>query len=562
MPTRTTMKRNINLFKQLKCISAMDADSVTTWEWFVNKIAPNLDSHPIISDTAFTPHDFSYHCFGIYKAISLIFGDFLDQNNDEFSNESLLLLNIAVLFHDYSMSLENNNRLNHSETSATQFKELYETWQSSDASVQTLSPIHIEIIQSIIKAHSDIKEEKNGKEEIIYSTIDEITVSIKKGETSRNVYVKFLAGILRLADELDTTAERIGDQLANAKRLDFSKTEQANSFKHWEKLLYFKYADVRGDDYILIIDNNKYNEDKMKSDGIIAATLAHANSELEIMLEKCFNDERRKVFPIRKIKAKYDSIEGADFSEPIFLTPTPPQIEDITGIVAAPEIHNELKIIKIDEDLSKTIDNYILDRQLLLGGHFNLNDFACSNDWVDTKELFDNREMLMSICKSICTDFQRLEYDKEKTLLVGVERLGSLVASIVAYDLGYPFSYIIPHKSDTNHSLQDKRFSSENYDSIILFTDVIASCHTVTQMITENEMAEKSKIVYSVLFRRNLYPDMASVDIGALKDVEVRIINDGFPITLFPKNDCKVLSLAKRCGEEHRCLDCNKIGGY
>jgi adenine/guanine phosphoribosyltransferase-like PRPP-binding protein len=564
MEGNNMQQRPIENFLKQPCISKMNDEHKRAWQWFATQIKDDLDSRPLISGTAFTPHDFSRHCYNIYRIVSKILDKQLMQNFEELSSESLLLLNISILFHDYSMSQDGTNRLEHSDVSAKLFKERYAEWAKNSGDTTSLTVSQRKKIQTIIRAHSDIKTSDDVIQE---NTIEAIKEDVQSADIAGEyIHVKFLAGMLRMADELDVTIDRAGNELHKALQLDSTDSEQNKSIKHWKKLKYFYEIKLENADVILRIDNDVYSEDTAEADYIIREVINHANRELEMLTEKCF-EKYSHLFNISRIRG-YNSESTMEsyfdfFKKPQSENPLEQKTDNVEVAVEA----SSLNIIKFSPALSDDLDKIILQEKLLESGHFNLNNSVCSRDWIKTREMIEIRTFRKRICDEIRDNFISLNYSAKNTLLVGIETLGSILASSIAHDLCFPFSYIIPDKSKDEHSMQDKHFNAGEFENIILFTDVIVTFETEGCAIEDNDIFNKIKLVYSIFFRPVTHPTTGDVDTllskmaDKFKSIPIRIINDKFPTTLFAKQQCNIVALADRCKEDYRCLDWNKIGG-
>jgi hypothetical protein len=155
------MNRPVNDFVHKACVGSMEPHHLTNWQWFAGIIGKDLDEGAIQKDIAFTLHDFSNHCYKIYENISAILKS-CPAFNRELTSEALYLLNLAVLFHDYSMArpLIAEERLCHSELSREDFMKFCEN--NKETIKDKLKPRQIEIICDIIVAHSDIKSINDG----------------------------------------------------------------------------------------------------------------------------------------------------------------------------------------------------------------------------------------------------------------------------------------------------------------------------------------------------------------------------------------------------------------
>lgn len=242
----------IDDYKKIECISKMKKDYQDAFYDMVNEYAEQLSDRICAGGSAYTLHDFSAHCVNLYKIISnVIFDkDIAYGAGTGLTEWELYILNLSVLFHDIGMSrVIEMERDNHSQCSAEYIQELYNNTQSALRKKASLEQNDVYALCDIIKAHSSVKslppEERglNGVRETMPG--------------KEEIRAKLLAGILRIADELDITSSRVGageietelekvqKDLIRMEKIDDNE-EQINkkkklveSLEYWKKLHYF-----------------------------------------------------------------------------------------------------------------------------------------------------------------------------------------------------------------------------------------------------------------------------------------------------------------------------------
>ena len=196
-------------YKQIECISKMKKEYFdkfcTIVEGYREKISDNL----VIGDSAFTLHDFDHHCFDIYKIISEVLFDEELVYSEKYglSERELYIMNLAVLFHDIGMSNGlDRARDNHSLNSADYIDRQFKDSRSVLSQNSDLSANEIKALKAIIIAHSNLKDR----------SVQESDNGLKSHKLQDYkarlgiIRTRFLAGVLRLADELDVSVERLG----------------------------------------------------------------------------------------------------------------------------------------------------------------------------------------------------------------------------------------------------------------------------------------------------------------------------------------------------------------
>lgn len=566
----------------------------------VEAYANDLNDKIQIDGSVYTMHNFNNHCIDIYKIISEVL---LDENRaytqKGLSEKELYILNLAVLFHDYSMSYSiMTERKNHSLRSAEHIQELYDDQNSVLYKESNLNINEIKALKAIIKAHSDVEEEEVGRR-----GLDNPNLSDEMPAKSGVIRAKLLAGILRLADELDVTNERLGNtnievdlRRAQQKFADIEIRYQSGerngledeykkykkyveSLSHWELLHLFSqiYRENQDDKIYLIIDDDYIQH--LLDEGETPAELARRISkrykkivsEWEKIREKVVDASSKKldiksIMPISTIEIKCNSekiLQELEKQKNIDKMYTPDAGGDEKGELQDTEVNNAIDpqvlngVTLIDEKLDERLTREINRRHLLKVGHFLLDDIYCARDWIDTKDIIETSAIADKIVECFIEHIKKNLDRKRKYLVVGLDLEGVLLASRIAMGLKLPFSYIIPLKEQCNFSLKESEIEIANYDGIIIITDVIVAYDTIQKAVKDlmnaNEMKEKEVLekithIYSVFYRRN-----KMVNIAKNNKFENKIFcgNMSFPVELFKKKECHYL-------KEGQCLALNK----
>lgn len=207
--------------------------------------------------TLYTRHDFDVHCINIYQIIDDLFIESFNFLTPHSDTKNIFKLYLAILLHDVGMTDFNINRDAHSKKSVDY---VMEQWENSSSPLHNLrvnnilNQNDIYDICLMILAHSDIKD----------GSIDESCngLSNPKFADCRSDRIIIMAAILRLADELDCSASRLGDE-RRIEQLDQSDPEQKKSLEHWDKLhcisrVYMSNEDNR----YIVLELNDYYVDK------------------------------------------------------------------------------------------------------------------------------------------------------------------------------------------------------------------------------------------------------------------------------------------------------------
>lgn len=222
----------------------------------VEYAAPILEMGPSLSDIGFTPHDFSHHVKDIYSLLDKMLPKaFYEKYN---AGENLFVLLTGALFHDIGMTKEWNDevRARHSEIGKNEFLEPFNENRIDSVIKQNIEFRYSEYIGDIIYAHSDIKLNDGTRIETfrqIYNKYENLEYSTKGNQEEINV--PFLAALLRLADELDITYERI-------ENINYQKKNNLpSSLQHFRLCELFKDVQLskHEDALIIVVDESKCN---------------------------------------------------------------------------------------------------------------------------------------------------------------------------------------------------------------------------------------------------------------------------------------------------------------
>ncbi len=176
----------------------------------VNYAAPILEHGPELSSIGFTPHDFTHHVKDIYSLFDKMLPKAFFKKYSK--GENLFVLLTGTLFHDIGMTKEWNDdvRAKHSKIGKEMFLAYFAESSADSVVKQSIETRYSEYIGDIIYAHSDVKESDGPGIETfrdIYDKYEKRKYGTKGNQEEINV--PFLAALLRLADELDITYERI-----------------------------------------------------------------------------------------------------------------------------------------------------------------------------------------------------------------------------------------------------------------------------------------------------------------------------------------------------------------
>ena len=554
------MKMNdYSVFWEIDCIKNLDNNCLKQFKDVMENYAPQLLDRLDIKGSIYTPHDIN-HCLNIYKCISkIILKDTKSYDkNYGLTNRELFILDLAVLFHDIGMSaVINPDRKHHSKASAEYIDKEYSDNRSCLKRTD-LQPLEKKALMAIVKAHSDIKDDpsitsdKNGlNAPDLKSTYEDIQ--------SKNIRVMLLAGILRLADELDVTNARLGNSIIEMqlKELEEEYNIHKNdekykeicagyleSKKHWDKLHLFEMISLDldtgkielkvDDDYVNRKDDSGGTKKAVAND--IVDVVLKIEKELKAIKEKCFSKKDIRGFiyinsiqVITEIKDLDNEIKNAQS-----IVDFPSRDVDKTNLSdETKNIENDRHMMPsiIDDDLASKISEEVRERQLLKFGHYRLNDIYCARDWLNVMEIVETRELSKCIVSSIVKHINSRNVND--VVILGMDMVGALLAGRVAFALQKPMSYFVSLKNQEYNSEQDIEFEIKDSENVIIITESIVTFNTIDSAVTKYHLEGKVDSIYTVFYRKTNLTGRGKKYIE-----KTYSINNDFPIEIVNKEKC------------------------
>lgn len=596
-------------YKNFDCIKNLGIYK-ESFDKLVESYGKELNDKIVLEGCVYTLHDFNCHCTDIYKLISEVLLDPKRAYAGGLTDKELYILDLAVLFHDISMSRDIlAERKNHSKKSADYVQTLYNNTESPLYKESQLNTNEIKALKAIMMAHSDVKD---GSIDVEKRGLKDPSLTDNMPARSGVIRGKLLAGILRLADELDITSERLGntnleDNLKIAREkcanmeMQISSGEgkqlqeeyeryrkYVESLSHWESLhLFSQVLRENQDDKIYLVTDDEHLQ-QLLDEGNTPAALARRLLKVYEKVLKEWNEIKKIVvdespqkldiksfFPVSTIEIKC--------SVSTILQELDKQLNNVKNVKAVIELEGASKTSNVNEQIKKDNENIcakckhiqlignlstrltqeIKRRHLLKVGHFLLDDIYCARDWVDIKEIVETKTIADKIIGCFIDHIKSTCDLEKKSLIVGLDLEGALLASRVAMGLKKPFSYIIPVKEHGHVSSKESEISIKNYDNIILVTDAIVTYDTIKsalqEIMKENELSkevlmEKVTHIYTIFYRKNNL-----LKLEGIEELEEKsfCLNMDFPVELFKKEKCHYI-------KQGQCLALNsqqELGG-
>lgn len=491
------------------------------WENIKKGYKELLNSDLFTDEKQFTPHDYDRHCVNIYKILDIIIPD-IDINNiecnDKFNVEHLFILDVAVILHDIYMFINPDKRSTHSkEAKCYIMEQIYKFRESNSLLKINLSDDEANFVAEVVYGHSD---EKSGDGKIIISTIDELPESNFKNGALGPVNVKLLSALLRLADELDITNDRVRGKYYLERRIG------RESDREWRKCKIFATPTKAPNDSRIL--HLRLNEERIKIDDnfendieLIIEVWDKISTEFKKLHEKVFVKRYLNGwdFSIIDIFTEDESLKNAISEHTNNKTPLGTmhiiEREDSVAEHKSSKTDDKLEdknsregnIIIIDEEFSKTLEKWVIKDNLLKSGHFFIDDSRCARDWIDTHQLFKNLDYMRKISDQFLEYIRNKFQQIEDIYIIGHGFPALILSSIIAFKCGIPFPYIIPKKMEKLFTHYEKDIELKKDSKIIIFTDVVVtglSIKNTIDFLTQQYNIEFKNIIniFTVFYRK------------------------------------------------------------
>lgn len=499
----------------------------------VNYAAPILEHGPELSSIGFTPHDFTHHVKDIYSLFDKMLPEAFFEKYS--IGENLFVLLTGALFHDIGMTKEWNDavRTKHSKMGKEMFLAHFTESGADSVVKQSIETRYSEYIGDIIYAHSDVKESEGSRIETfrdIYDKYEKRKYGTKGNQEEINV--PFLAALLRLADELDITYERI-------ENIDYTKKNNiSSSLEHFRlcELIKDIQPSKNNDSLVIVIDESKCNLELLDQESSDTNCCQH-DETLKLATEAASILERYE-----KIQKEFKMLNELVLRNTTYASDGIWRIRRIE-LEQEENLITAVKKKRIIVDRDGNLTKEVIRNSLFKSGHYRLDETHSVRDWIDLDGLF-NCEGKALIVELLSNDFIEKVIKSKKTI-IGINHYGAILASLAGYKYGKPFDYVFDSKK--NVGIFEREISHIEKDGILLIIDVVVfgdSLSKVLDSLSERGIIDENNGVDVIILFERIYKKSKkykeSYNLSKIYSNrfihEVYVINDSFDVELCKKN--------------------------
>ena len=459
--------------------SSVNKDEFIQLDRFVGLMRTKLNNHGWYAPVAYTPHDFDHHIVNVLtNASKLLVGEF---NN--YSIQELLALQYACVLHDIDMVYNPLQREKHSLNGAQIISSFIEKNDElakiaddisnqiidltsakgiqASSSNDTINNIHTflknsigflipdrnmqEAISLIVLGHSDIKIQKDKSINTLDSNIYKKHI-IPLGKKRQPMKLRVLAAIMRFADELDCSKQRVSD--ISRERNQIPKEAE----DYWDKLELIDSVNIEGNTITLRVNESFIKKNKRRG-FVLLKSIEDKIEKERVIVNKCFREESNKLY-IHEIVLDWGGLQQDEYEK-----------EYIEFVLS----ENKKKIDLEEENeydvsrLKKEIIQIIEDKELYRDVHRRISG-KCIRTYLDCNGILTKHQILDRISQVfinafITGDFSKAPDDIEadQFALVGVANSGVMIAAHMSYVSGISMLYYVPPYKENRFTTHEKK---------------------------------------------------------------------------------------------------------
>ena len=219
------------------------------------------------------------------------------------------------------------------------------------------------------------------------------------------------------------------------------------------------------------------------------------------------------------------------------------QLKQNVEITEADKVYPHVISTRLEDDISEFIE----EKGLFNVGHYRLHDNLCARDWIMVNEIVMTGSFFKECEKQILLHISKLENLKEQYLIIGIDFYGMLVASRLSFILHQPYDYLIPeHKKGGSSSKEvNLDVQIDQYEDIIIITDVISTYKTIKDLMEVVHIQEKVCVIYAILFRDTM--DGRFIEESRQLAEKTYVLNSKYPIEIMDNCSCRYKDDMQKC---------------
>lgn len=356
-------------------------------------------------------------------------------------------------------------------------------------------------IADICYGHRDYITQENKR----IKTLEEIDLSEDYCDVT--IHTRYLAALLRLADELDITNQRApSDVLFHLKT--FIPPE---SVTEWLNHNLFGKVEIDASLFKITLSPHKNNihqrdkevGDKTKIRNLLFSKIKKINNELDIIQEALETENTESDYKLgyEKVNIKFvDNIVTREDKTNYDRSVKKAFIDEESGGLTTEQ--NQIPYTTTESKKTKTIDykrlflkeiEILKDKKKLISvGSFRLPSNHFSKFYINTNIVVSDNKILDLLTSSLKCDLAEISYD----YIFGIDKTGIIIGSNLSIKTNHNFTYAMFSKNG-NHSIEFENNVSEKIKNkkLVIITDVIASGTTLDETIKKCKTDYQSEIV-------------------------------------------------------------------
>jgi orotate phosphoribosyltransferase len=471
-----------------------------------------------------TPIEYTYHGYKHAETLEkyaekLLGNDIIDKLSED---ELFILLN-GIYCHDIGMIKYKVNQetgettVSREDHNLTSYQKIYDEENNTFPKNQIIDVPDQDIryaksIALLCKGHRDYENEQGIKIRTI-KEMDEI-----EHFPNGDVHIKFLACIVRLADELDITNQRAPYDV----RLHLQSFINEFSLNQW--MQHDLFSQVKIDNRIcqitLIPDVDKIKQLDRENGGdrtIVRKLIFSKRKKIELELEKLKpflrNTNLKYYVGYKDVEIQFDDIiTEKDFEtyqaqvdkvireESLQVSDNPERAQDFEEsekFKGNNILEDKSKILKL---ITKEIDNFYDSGQLLEVGSFKLPSNVYSRYYINSHIFLPQNRILNAITDLFC----EVHKDSDIDCIIGIDKAGIILAPNLSLKLHCNYTYLIPKNEEDSAIVFEENTSIKKAKKIILLTDVISTGKRIQQSIEQvKESFHPEEVVIGSIFCTN-----------------------------------------------------------